>query len=186
MKDSRGPTITPSLNHAPTVPMQRIRQQKARGIPEILLFVHDDQTLAPIAFEPYDLRKHPKWLHIPIATAHPHSTKTFRMRLAYLLAHTTPTPPLALPLDMARAFQLTDPVFASVLDATAQLQAQHTIVKGIMGLGKMAFLFELLHDVQRERGPLLITETMDAVVQQLQHAPTRYLHLGIALAHGLL
>src|SRR4030095_14848302 len=156
MKDFRGPTITPSLNHAPTVPMQRIRQQKARGIPEILLFVHDAQTLAPIAFEPYDLRKHPKWLRFPIATAHAPSTKTFRMHLAQLLGYSIHTPPLALPLDMARAFQLTDPVFARVLNATAQLQAQHTMVKGIMRMGKMAFLFEWLHDVQRDLCPLRI------------------------------
>jgi hypothetical protein len=79
------------------------------------------------------------------------------MHLAQLLGHSIHTPPLALPWDMARAFQLTDPVFASVLDATAQLQAQHTIVTGIMRMGKLAFLFELLHDVQRDLCPLLIS-----------------------------
>jgi len=73
-----------------------------------------------------------------------------------------------------------------VFDASAQLQAQHPMVKGIVGRGNMAFLRELLHDVQRELGPLLIPETMHQVVQQLQDPPARFLSLGIALAHGLL
>ena len=100
MKDFRGPPITPSLEHTTTVPMQRIRQQKTRSIPKILLFVHDDETLASIAFEPDDLRKNPKQLRLPIATVHPHGTKTFWMRLPQRLGHRIHPVPLALPLDV--------------------------------------------------------------------------------------
>ena len=166
--------------------MQRIRQQKAGSIPEVRLVVHADETLAPIAFEPYDLGKHPKRLRLPIATAHPHSTKTFWMRLAQLLGHGIHPVPLALPLYVPRACQLTDPMFAGMLDATAQFQAPHPMIKSLMGLGKMAFLFDLLHESQRELCALLITQTMHEVVQQLQHAPAHFLHLGIARSHGLL
>src|SRR5207237_9852313 len=99
-------------------------------------------------------------LRLPIATPYPHSTNTFRMGMPQLSGHRIHTPPVALPVDMARAFQLTDPVFAGVFDASTQLQAQHPMVKGIVGRGKTAFLLELLHDVQRELCPLLIPETM--------------------------
>ena len=68
--------------------------------PEILLFVHDDQTLAAIAFEPDDLRKDPKQLRLPIATVHPHGTKTFRMRLPQRVGHGIHPLPLALPVDV--------------------------------------------------------------------------------------
>src|SRR5262252_10049870 len=81
MKDFRGPPITPGLDHTPTFPIQCVGEEKAGRIPEVLLFMHDDQPLAPIAFESYHLRKRPKRLCLPIATAHPQGTKTFRMRL---------------------------------------------------------------------------------------------------------
>ena len=38
----------------------------------------------------------------------------------------------------------------------------------------MAFLLELLHDVQRHLRPLLITQTRHQVVQQLQYLPARF------------
>ena len=41
-------------------------------------------------------------------------------------------------------------------DPTGQSQAQQAVVKGIVGLGKMAFLFEFLHDRKRHLGALLI------------------------------
>ena len=66
------------------------------------------------------------------------------MRVPQRCRHGIHTSPLALPLEVPRAFQLTDPVFAGLLDAAGQLQAQHPVVKGIVGLGKVAFLFELL------------------------------------------
>src|SRR4029434_8480857 len=66
MKDFRGPPITPGFDHAPTLPMQRIGEEKAGRIPEVFLFMHDDQPLAPIAFEAYHLRKRPKRLCLPI------------------------------------------------------------------------------------------------------------------------
>src|SRR4029453_4652985 len=100
MKNVRGPTITPSLNHAPTVPMQRIRQQKARGIPEVLLFVHDDQPLAPIAFEPYHLRKDPKSLRLPIATPYRPGAETFGVLLPEGGWDSVDPLPLSIPLDM--------------------------------------------------------------------------------------
>ena len=80
--------------------MPRIRQQKARRISEILLFVHDDQMLASIAFEPYDFRKDPKQLCLPIATVHLHGTKTVWIRLPQRLGHRIHPLPLALPLDV--------------------------------------------------------------------------------------
>jgi hypothetical protein len=62
--------------------MPRIRQEKARRIPEILLFVHHDQPLTPIACEPDDLRKDPKLLRLPMTTVHLHGTKTCWMPLS--------------------------------------------------------------------------------------------------------
>ena len=121
-----------------------------------------------------------------MATAHPHSPKTFWMRLAQLLGPGIYPVPLALPWHVPRAFQLTDPMCAGLLDAPAQFQAQHPMIKSLMGLGNMAFLFDLLHESPRERWPLLIAQTMHEVVHQLQHAPARFLHLGRARSHGLL
>ena len=50
----------------------------------------------------------------------------------------------------------------------------------------MAFPLELLHDIQRELCPFLIAQTMDEVVQQLQHAPAGFLQLELGVSHGLL
>jgi hypothetical protein len=60
------------------------------------------------------------------------------------------------------------------------------MIKGIVGRGKMAFPLELLHDIQREICPFLIAQTMDEVVQQLQHAPACFLQLEIGVSHNLL
>ena len=80
--------------------MQGIGEEKAGRIPEVCLFVHDDQPLAPIALEPDDLRKHPKRLRLPIAAANAHGTKTCWIRLPQRVGHRIHPLPLALPLDV--------------------------------------------------------------------------------------
>src|SRR5215471_13790521 len=75
---------------------------------------------------------------------------------AVMRGHSLYPSPLPLPVDMPRTLQLTDPMFASVLHVTAQVQAQHPVVKGIVCVGKMAFLFEWLHEVQRDLCALLL------------------------------
>jgi hypothetical protein len=77
-------------------------------------------------------------------------------------------PPLALPLDVPRPFQLTDAVFTSMLDAAGQLQAQHPVVEGIMGLGKVAFCCKLRDDCHRHVRPLLIAQPRHAMMSQRQ------------------
>ena len=42
------PAKGPGLNNPPTPPVQRITQQKARDIGQVLLLMDDDDTLAPI------------------------------------------------------------------------------------------------------------------------------------------
>ena len=39
---------------------------------------------------------------------------------------------------------------------------------------------------KRHLRPFPIAQTMHQVVQQLQHPPARFLHLGLAVSHGLL
>jgi hypothetical protein len=106
------------------------------------------------------------------------------MHLPQRLGHGIDPSPLPLPVEVPRAFQLTDPVFTSALNTTTQFQDQDPVVKGIVSLGKMAFLFELLDDVRREFCPFLRVQTMHAVMQQLQYTPACFLHLGIVRAHG--
>jgi len=138
--------------------MQRIGEQKTGGITEVFVLVDHDQAFAPIAFEPYHFRKDPKRLRLPIATAHPHGPKTFGMLTPQRFRDGIHTPPL--PLDMPGAFHLTHPVFTGMLDVAGQRQAQHPVVKGIVGLGKVAFLFELLDNLQCDLCPLLIPQTV--------------------------
>src|SRR5262249_60071272 len=117
MKDFRGPAITPGLQHAATLPMQRIGEQKAGCITEFCILVDNAQAFAPIAFQTYDFGKGPKLLGISIAAPDRDGAETFWMVPPQLGRHGIHTPPLALPLDMPRAFHLTDPVFAHALNA---------------------------------------------------------------------
>ena len=96
------------------------------------------------------------------------------------------TPPLALPLDMPGAFHLTDPVFAHALNAAGELQRQHPMVEGIVCLGKMPRLLELLHHLEGNLGPFFITQAMQEMVEEFQDAPSGRFHLGIALLDSLL
>jgi hypothetical protein len=156
MQDVRGPPLTPDLDHAPPVPMQRLGEETAGRIPEVLLVMHDDPTLAPLAFASYPLREPPKRLGLPLATAPPPGTQPVRMRLPEGLGHGIHPLPLALPVAMPRAFQRTAPVCASALDAPAPGQAQHPVGEGRRRRGKMPCLCEGLHAGQRALGPLLM------------------------------
>jgi hypothetical protein len=75
------------------------------------------------------------------------------------------TSPLPLPLDMPGAFQLTDPVLAGVLDAARQRQGQNPVVKGIVGVRKVAFLFQLPDDLPRDLCPFFILQTVHPIMQ---------------------
>src|SRR6516165_8443068 len=50
----------------------------------------------------------------------------------------------------------------------------------------MPFLFELLHHLEGNLGPLFIAQAMEEMMEELQASPAGGLHLGIALLHGLL
>jgi len=150
--------MTPRLEHSAAFPVQRIGQQKAGRITERFTLVHDHQALAPIAFESHYFRKGLKRLRLPVAAVHSHGPKTFGMLTPQRFRDGIHTPPL--PLDMPGAFHLTHPVFTGMLDVAGQRQAQHPVVKGIVGLGKVAFLFELLDNLQCDLCPLLIPQTV--------------------------
>jgi hypothetical protein len=80
--------------------MQRIRQQQARGVLEVLLCVHDDQPLAPLAFEPYHLRQAPQWRRLPMAPPYRHRAETVGVLLPEGGGDSVDPLPLALPLEM--------------------------------------------------------------------------------------
>src|SRR5437870_459252 len=108
-----------------------------------------------------------------MTAAHPYRTKTVGMRTPKLLGHGIDAPPLALPVAGPRPFSLTDPVFARSLDAAGQLPAQHSIVEGIVGLGTVAFGFELLDHSHRYVRPLLRAQPVHKMLEELQPAPPR-------------
>src|SRR4029453_6077332 len=118
MKAFRGPPITPGLQHAATLPMQRIGEQKTGCITEVCLLVDNDQAFSPVAFQAYDFGKGPKLLGVSIAAPDRDRAETFWMGPPQRCSHGIHTLPLALPLDMPGAFPLADPVFAHVLNTT--------------------------------------------------------------------
>jgi hypothetical protein len=120
-----------------------------------------------------------------MATVHPPGTKTVRRRRPQRLGHRLSPWPLARPVAVPRACQLTHPVWASGCDTPAPLPAQHPLVKGRVGRGTMAVPLEVLYEVQRQRRPLLLTQPRPQVGPQLPYPPARFLSLGLALAHGL-
>src|SRR5215813_631316 len=105
---------------------------------------------------------------------------------AQLGRHGIHPPPLALPRDMPRAFHLTHPVFVHALNAAGELQRQHSIIEGIVGLRKMPLLLELRHHLEGHLRPLFIAQAMEEMVKELQDAPAGSLHVGIAFLDSLL
>src|SRR2546423_5018682 len=98
MKDLGSPAITPGLNHAPAFPMQGIGEQKTRGIGQVLLFMHDHQTLAPIPLQPHYLGERKEHLLFAIAAAHLYLPETLGVLLTQLRPHFIHPPPVTLPL----------------------------------------------------------------------------------------
>src|SRR5215813_10183839 len=164
MKDFRGPTIAPGLDHSPAFPMQGIGHEKTRCIRQVLLLVHNDQPFAPIALQPDGLRKRPVWLLLTIATLCTDGTKALRVLSLQLRCHNVHSAPLAIPLDVARALQLAHPVFAMALKIPRQLQMQDPIVKGIVRLWKLALFLKLLDDLPCDLRSLAILQLMVAVM----------------------
>ena len=79
VKDFRGPAITPGLNDAATLPVERVRQEKTGRIPHVSWLMDDHQMLPPLAFQADDFRKRPHLLRVSIPTADAHGPKTVRM-----------------------------------------------------------------------------------------------------------
>src|SRR5262245_22868148 len=129
MKDLRGPTITPGLNHTATFPMLGIGEEKAGRIAQLSVLMRNDEPLTPIALQPHHFRKGPILLGITVATPDPYRAETLGVPVPELRRHRIHPPPLPLPLDMPCAFELTDPVFPRTLNAAGDLQSQEPVVK---------------------------------------------------------
>src|SRR6266487_158667 len=136
-----------------------------------------DDPFAPIAFESHGFRKDPKRFLLPIATAHLYHPKTPRMLTAQFCCHLINPPPLLLPKNMARTLQLTHPVFSFALDESGQLQSQHAIIKGIVRLGEVPFLFYIGNDLDHHLGSLLVREPMLEMMEEFQEPLARLSHL---------
>lgn len=91
---------------------------------------------------------------------HGDGAETLRVGLSEGGSNGIHSTPLALPLDMPGAFQFTDPVFAHTFDKARQFQCQDPIIKRLIRVGEMAFLFQLLCNLQRNLRPLLIAHTV--------------------------
>src|SRR5215813_1356675 len=122
VKDFRGPTITPGLQHATTLPMVRVGQQKLRGITQGGRVMDHDQTLTSVAFEAHYFRKDPELLALTIATPYRHRAETFGVLPPEDRGDGIDPLPLPTPLDMPRAFHCTDPMFAHPLEEAGQVE----------------------------------------------------------------
>jgi hypothetical protein len=144
--------------------MSCIRQQKPRGIPQVFLLMDNHQALPPIAFQTHDFRKGPELFRGAIATPDGHRPATLRVCLPEGRGDGIHATPLTLPLDMPGAFQFTDPVFAHTFNKARQVQRQYPIIKGVICERKMALLFQLLHNLQRDLRALLLADLVQQVV----------------------
>src|SRR5215813_4454784 len=160
VKEFGCPAKTPRLEDPATLPVQRISHQKPRGISQVLPLLDYDQPCTTIAFEPDTFGKRPKRLALPVATAYCYSPETFWMRTAQPCGHLIYAPPVALPQNVARALHLTDPMFALACNEPRQLYGQHAIVKGIVSLRELPFLFQVGHHLYYYLCALLVRETM--------------------------
>jgi len=64
-----------------------------------------------------------------------------------------------------RAFQFRHPVLPVGFDEARQRQAQDPVIKSIVGLRKLAFGFELLHDRYRDVRAFAIADSILVIMQ---------------------
>jgi len=128
----------------------------------------DHQTLPPLAFQADDVRQHPPLLRGSITTADAPGPHTVQMVPASSRRDRIDTLPLALPLDMLRACQLTAPVLRTLLPTAGQYHGAHAMVTGRVGIRDMPRLFELLHTLHGYLRALFITLAMETRLAQLQ------------------
>jgi hypothetical protein len=84
--------------------MPCIGQQKTGCLTQIRLFMHNDQSLPSIPFQPDPLGEHPKTLLFSMTTDHLHRPETLGMPLPQFSGDFVHPPPVALPLNVPRDF----------------------------------------------------------------------------------
>src|SRR5215831_3566936 len=94
------PAKGPGLDDPPTLPVQRIRQQKAWGIGQVFPLMDNDQPLATITTYTHGLRKGPKRLRLAVAAVHKQRPKALRGVLPQRRRDRINPPPLAPPQDV--------------------------------------------------------------------------------------
>src|SRR5262249_31615209 len=100
MKDLRGPTITPGLNHTATFPNLRIGEEKTGRIGQLGVLMGKNRPFTPIALQPHHLRKGQILLGITVAPPSLSRAEPLRVPVPECRRHRIPPPPLPLPLDM--------------------------------------------------------------------------------------
>ena len=159
------PAKRPGLHDPSTFPVQGIRDEKTRYIREIVLLMHNDNALTSIAAQTHDFGKDPERFRLTATTMDLHGPKALRRGAAQIARDCVDPSPLPTPQDIAGALSLTDPVFAFTRQQAGQLYRQYTIVKSIVGLGKVPFPLKLLHELDDNLRALFVLAPMAQVMQ---------------------
>src|SRR5215207_11637229 len=64
------------------------------------------------------------------------------------------------------------------------LYSEHPIIKGIVGLGELSFLFSLHYQLDHDLRARLIRELVFEMVEHFSESGTRLLHLGVTCLYG--
>src|SRR5262249_24467587 len=184
VKDFGWPAIIPRLDHSPALPMQRVRQQKPRRITQVRSLMYNHQSLASISLQTHDFREHPILPLAPLTAFDLERTETLRMIGAQLLPNFIHSPPLPHPVDVARAFDLRQPMVGALFNQPRQLQRQHPVVERVVRFHEMAFVLDLPHDHHRHLRPLAIGLAVALIGEQLHNPLLRRFHLRVALLPG--
>src|SRR5262245_11888945 len=113
----------------------------------------------------HGLRKGPKRLRLPAAAVHLKRPKALGSGLPQRRGDLINSPPLTPPEDVTGALHLARPMFPFPFQPASQPHRQDAIVKGIVGLRKVAFPLKLLHDLDNDLRTLFVLTSMAQMME---------------------